>query len=128
MERKPTARLPSLWELPGGTIEPNETPEECLKRELKEAFDIDVTVGKFLGSNTHTCDFGTIELMAYRADWRNGDLILKDHKEIRWVFIHELDEFDFAPADTPLIDELRRGKADKIKRNKTCLKDTLKKS
>ena len=108
-KRKPTARLPNLWELPGGKIEPNETPEACLKRELKEEFDIDVKVGEFLGSNIHTYAFGTIELMAYRADWKDGDFSLKDHEEIRWVFIHELDEFDFAPADIPLIDKLKRG-------------------
>ena len=47
-KRKSTARLPNLWELPGGKVEPDETPEECLKREIKEEFDISVTVGKHL--------------------------------------------------------------------------------
>ena len=108
-KRKPTARLPNLWELPGGKIKPNETPEECLKRELKEEFDIDVMVGEHLGSNIYTYDFGTIELMAYRSIWQDGDLILKDHEEIRWVFTHELDQFDFAPADTIFVEKLRNG-------------------
>jgi len=108
-KRKPTARLPNLWELPGGKVEPNETPEECLKRELKEEFDIDVTVGEHLDSNIHTYDFGTIELMAYRSIWKGGDLILKDHEEIQWVFTHELDQFDFAAADTVFVEKLRSG-------------------
>ncbi|UCD88495.1 MAG: (deoxy)nucleoside triphosphate pyrophosphohydrolase [Desulfobacterales bacterium] len=108
-KRKPTARLPNLWELPGGKVEPNETPEECLKRELREEFDIDVTVGENLGSNIHTYDFGTIELMAFRANWDDGNLILRDHEEIRWAFTHELDQFDFAPADQPFVDKLLRG-------------------
>ncbi len=111
-KRKPTTRLPNLWELPGGKVEPNEAPEECLIREIKEEFDIHITVGEYLGSNIHTYDFGTIELMAYRADWEEGDLILKDHEEIRWVFTHELDQFDFAPADIPFVDKLRRGEID----------------
>ncbi|HUV79022.1 MAG TPA: NUDIX domain-containing protein, partial [Desulfobacterales bacterium] len=64
-KRKPTARLPNLWEFPGGKIEPNETPKACLKRELKEEFDVDVTVGEYLGSNIHMYDFATIELMAF---------------------------------------------------------------
>ncbi|UCD32680.1 MAG: (deoxy)nucleoside triphosphate pyrophosphohydrolase [Desulfobacterales bacterium] len=108
-KRKPTARLPNLWELPGGKVEPNETPEECLKRELREEFDIDVTVGENLGSNIHTYDFGTIELMAFRANWDDGNLILRDHEEIRWAFTHELDQFNFAPADQPFVDKLLRG-------------------
>lgn len=108
-KRKPTARLPNLWELPGGKIEPNETPEECLKRELKEEFEINVTVEEHLGSNIHAYDFGTIELIAYRTNWEDGDLILKDHEEIRWVFTHELDQFDFAPADKAFVKKLRSG-------------------
>ena len=108
-KRKPTARLPNLWELPGGKIEVSETPEECLKREITEEFDIDIIVGEYLGSNVYDYDFGTIELMLYRAIWEDGDLILRDHEEIRWVFPHELEQFDFAPADRSFVDRLRRG-------------------
>ena len=105
-KRKPTGRLPNLWEFPGGKIEPNETPEACLKRELKEEFDVDVTVGEYLGSNIHAYDFGTIELMAFKAFWEKGDFKLLDHVEIRWVFTHELDQFEFAPADTVFVEQL----------------------
>jgi len=108
-KRKPTARLPNLWELPGGKIEANETPEECLKREIKEEFDINVIVGEYLDSNIHTYDFGTIELIVFLTHWEDGDLILNDHEEIRWVFVHELDQFDFAPADTAIIEKLKNG-------------------
>ena len=108
-KRKPTARLPNLWELPGGKIEANETPEVCLKREIKEEFDINVIVGEYLDSHIHTYDFGTIELIVFRTHWKDGDLILNDHEEIRWVFTHELDQFDFAPADTAIIEKLKIG-------------------
>ena len=108
-KRKPTARLPNLWELPGGKIEPGETPEKCLKRELKEEFEINVSIEEYLGSNIYTYDFGTIELMAYRTVWTDGDLVLKDHEEIRWVFTHELDQFEFAPADLAFVDKLKQG-------------------
>lgn len=108
-KRKPEARLPNLWELPGGKVEADETPEECLKREIREEFEIDITVGEYLGSNIHAYDFGTIELMAYRATWDSGDPVLKDHEEIRWAFPHELDQFDFAPADIAFIEKLMRG-------------------
>ena len=111
-KRKPTGRLPNLWEFPGGKIEPNETPEACLKRELKEEFDVDVTVGEYLGSNIHAYDFGTIELTAFKAFWEKGDFKLLDHVEIRWVFTHELDQFEFAPADTVFVEQLIGGEID----------------
>lgn len=108
-KRKPTARLPNLWEFPGGKVESGETLEACLKRELKEELNIDITVGEYLGSNTHTYDFGTIELMVFRAFREKGDFKLLDHEEIRWVFTHELDQFDFAPADTAFVEQLMNG-------------------
>ena len=108
-KRRASARLPNLWDLPGGKVEPDETPEACLKRELKEEFGIDVTVEDFVASNQHTYDFGTVELLVYRADWENGDFHSKDHQEIRWSFSHELDQFDFAPADARIIERIRNG-------------------
>ena len=111
-KRKPTARLPNLWELPGGKIEPGETPEQCLRRELMEEFAIHVTVDEFVGAHIHTYDFGTIELLVYRVTWTRGNLVLNDHEEIRWVFTHELDQFDFAPADKTFIAELIKGGID----------------
>ncbi len=108
-KRRPTARLPDLWDLPGGKVEPDETPEECLKRELHEEFRIDVTVKDHVGSNVHTYDFGTVELMVFRADWDRGDFHSKDHQEIRWSFPHELDQFEFAPADFAIIKKILAG-------------------
>ncbi len=108
-KRRATARLPNLWDLPGGKVEPDETAEECLKRELLEEFGIDVTVKDHAGSNTHTYDFGTVELIAFHADWEKGDFHSKDHQEIRWAFPHELDQFEFAPADFSFIERIRKG-------------------
>ena len=107
-KRRSTARLPNLWDLPGGKVEPNETPEACLKRELWEEFGIGVTVRDYVGSNTHSYDFGTVELMVFRADWENGDFDSKDHQEIRWAFPHELGSFDFAPADADFIERIMK--------------------
>lgn len=108
-KRKPTGRLPNLWELPGGKIEPGETPEACLKRELKEEFDIEAGIKEHIGTHTYTYDFGTVELLAYRANWDDGHLVLNDHEEIHWVFAHELDQFEFAPADAFFVAQLRTG-------------------
>ena len=108
-KRRPTAVLPNVWVLPGGRREANETPEACLKRELKEEFAIGVTVHESVGSYVHTYEFGTLELTAFRADWDDGDFNSRDHEEIRWAFIHELDQFNFAPADYAVIQRIMAG-------------------
>ena len=101
--------LANKWEFPGGKIEINETPEQCLKREMKEEFDIDVSVGEYLGSSIYKYDHISIELMAYRTYWENGEIHLKDHDDFKWISLEQLDEFDFAPADMVFVEKLKNG-------------------
>jgi 8-oxo-dGTP diphosphatase len=108
-QRKSKDYLAGKWEFPGGKIEAGETPEECLAREMKEEFDIEVSVGEFLGSNIHHYDHISIELMAYRTFWDGGQITSTDHMDYRWVVVEQLPEFDFAPADRPFADRLTSG-------------------
>ena len=108
-KRGPDDRLANKWEFPGGKIEINETPEQCLKREMKEEFDIDVSVGEYLGSSIFHYDHMSIELMAYRTYWENGKIDLKDHDDFKWVSLEQLAEFDFAPADMVFVQKLKNG-------------------
>ena len=109
-KRGPNDRLANKWEFPGGKVEINETPEQCLKREIKEEFDIDVSVGKYLGSSIYHYDHISIELMAYRTYWENGKIDLKDHDDFKWISLEQLAEFDFAPADLVFVEKLQSGK------------------
>ena len=108
-KRRSTDRLASKWEFPGGTVEEGETPEECLKREMKEELGITVSVGGYLGDSLYKYDHGTIRLMGFRTFWENGDIMLKAHDDFRWVSLDELQAYDFAPADLPFVGRLRRG-------------------
>ena len=108
-KRKSTDKLPDKWEFPGGKIEPDETPRDCLTREMQEEFGITISVGEFLGESVYHYDHGSIRLLAYRACWRKGTFCLKDHADYNWTAVNQLSEFDFAPADIPFVDKFISG-------------------
>jgi 8-oxo-dGTP diphosphatase len=107
-KRKADDRQANKWEFPGGTVEQNETPQECLKREMREEFGINVSVGKIFGESIYHYDHAPIKLLAYRAHWECGQISLKDHADYRWVSSWQLTEYDFAPADIPFVEKLQQ--------------------
>ena len=106
-QRAPGENLAGKWEFPGGKIEPGETLQECLKREIREELDVDIEVLDFFSESIYTYQNGTIKLMAFLCKWITGDFTLNAHSHIAWVNHHELDLYDFAPADIPLVEKLK---------------------
>ena len=102
-------KLAGKWEFPGGKIRNGETPEACLAREMKEEFNIEVTVGQFLGSSVYHYPDISVELVAYRTELVAGTITMKAHDEYRWVHPQDLAKYDFAPADIPFVMMIRRG-------------------
>jgi len=96
------------WEFPGGKIRSGEPPEECLARELMEEFSLASRIGAFIGSNEHEYDDIIVELLAYRAVLGPGPITLNAHQEIQWVSPEEFDRYDFAEADIPFAELLKR--------------------
>ncbi|MDJ0784522.1 MAG: (deoxy)nucleoside triphosphate pyrophosphohydrolase [Desulfosarcinaceae bacterium] len=97
---------PLRWEFPGGKLEAGETPEACLRREIDEELGIEVAVGELLVRHLHSDDQGQIDLFAFQADWIAGKLRRRIHSQHRWVVPAELTNFDFLPADLPIIEQL----------------------
>ena len=108
-KRQSTDKLADKWEFPGGTVEDGETPEQCLQREMKEEFEINVSVGEHLAESIYHYDHGSINLIAYRAYWESGTIYPQVHDDYTWAAIDQLENYDFAPADIPFVDKIRRG-------------------
>jgi 8-oxo-dGTP diphosphatase len=96
--------LAGFWGLPGGKIEQDETPENCLIRELKEEFEICVTIGKYIGESVFEYPEKTIRLRAFTCEIINGKMKLNDHDKIEWIKLEEIANYNLAPADIPLIE------------------------
>lgn len=105
--RKRVGALAGMWEFPGGKIEPGESPEECLKREILEEFGMEITVGQHLATSQYTYPHIAIELMGYHATYQSGELTLTDHDRIEWVTPTGMENYTFAPADLPLVSALQ---------------------
>jgi mutator protein MutT len=105
--RQPGVHLAGLWEFPGGKVHPDEPHANALRRELKEELDVDVAVGEPLYTTVHAYDDRTVELHFYRCDLEGEPRPLMG-QEMRWVPRDELGQLGFPPADSELIEMLRK--------------------
>ena len=101
--RAAAKHLGGKWEFPGGKLEPGETPEACLVRELEEEFGVKTEIGKFIAENIFDYGTRTIRLLGYEVKYISGNFKLNDHDEIAWITRNEFKNYDFAPADLPIV-------------------------
>lgn len=96
------------WEFPGGKIEPNESKEQALTREIKEELDLDIfDLTYFETSHFKYPDF-IINLYCYKCRAKSLILKLNVHKDYIWLEKEKLDMLDWAPADKPIVDKIMK--------------------
>jgi mutator protein MutT len=109
--RRPTDHLGGLWEFPGGKREPDESFENCLKRELLEELGMEVSVHEQIESIVHSYPEKTVLLNFYRCQWVNNEPQPIGCAALAWIRRDELDNYEFPAADARLLEKLKTAEA-----------------
>ena len=109
-QRRPTARLPLLWEFPGGRVESGESDAEALRREFGERLGdgVQLEVGELISYVSHPYEHYTVDLYLYQCAFENegGTLVTRAVNAFRWVTSAEFDALPFTPADEASMNQL----------------------
>ena len=97
-----------MWEFPGGKIEPGETPELALVREIKEELDTEVKVGELICTIEYDYPTFHLSMDCFWCEIVKGKLVLKEAEAARWLSKEQLYEVDWLPADITLIEILEK--------------------
>ena len=103
-QRKAGAHNGLKWEFPGGKLEPGESPEDALARELKEELDIGARVGRIVDAVAHRYDDRDVLVLFYRCEILSGEPRAADCRAVAWATPEELPRYDFAGADRAFIE------------------------
>ena len=106
-KRPAGSRDAGKWEFPGGKLHDNETPEECLYRELIEELNLPTKVDRVFRVLHHRYDWGAVLLLFYECTPLSNTIENIEVAEHRFVPLDQLDEYDILEADRPLIKHLQ---------------------
>ncbi len=110
-QRRPDQPMSLKWEFPGGKIEPGESSEAALARELNEELGIDAVIGRRVANVRHKYrNGGAIDLQFFLIESFSGDMEKHIFNEVRWSPLTSLPRYDFLAADLGLIRDLSEGK------------------
>jgi len=110
-QRRQDQPMALLWEFPGGKIESGESPEEALARELDEELGIRATIGQRITHIRHNYRHGgAVDLQFFAVQEYSGEIESRIYRQVRWVRLEDLPDYEFLAADRGLIRDLAAGK------------------
>lgn len=106
-QRNASSEHPLKWEFPGGKLNPDETVEECIIREIREELEIEIEIRESMISVKHDYGFKQIKLIPFICIVETGEINLNEHYDFKWVTFSNLEAIDFAEADRKLIQQYK---------------------
>lgn len=107
-QRKDSGELGLKWEFPGGKLEPGESGENAIVREIMEELSTTIAVDRHFMTVNHQYESFRITMDAYLCTIIDGALSIGEHVDFRWLSFHELYTVDWAAADIPIVDAIAR--------------------
>ena len=96
-----------MWEFPGGKIEPGESREDALKREIQEELGVDIYIKELLCTTEYDYPTFHLTMHCYLCSVVSGEIELREHKSARWLTKESLDSVEWLPADLDIIKKLK---------------------
>ena len=96
------------WEFSGGKIEPGESPEDALVREIREELDSEISVDEYISTIEYDYPEFHLSMRCYWCSLISGDLVLKEAEDAKWLDVETIDSVKWLPAAITLIDEIKK--------------------
>lgn len=96
------------WEFPGGKLEPGETPQEALKREIYEELETEIEVGNLIYTVEYDYPEFHLSMYCFWCSIVKGDLVLKEAEEAKWLTLEMIDSVAWLPADMELVEIIKK--------------------